>query len=86
LAAEHFANGLFALTTGTGISSEPRELDSQYLIWVLTQLPIEFRVVECIHTALENLSILGSVKKPCGDPQRGYAITASPSFTDFAAF
>jgi hypothetical protein len=55
------------------------------LIWVLTQLPIEFRVVECIHTALENLSSLGSVKKPCRDPQRGYAITASPSFTDFAA-
>jgi hypothetical protein len=39
-----------------------------------------------IHTALENLSIVGSVKKPCGDPQCGYAITASPSFTDFAAF
>jgi len=56
------------------------------LIWVLTQLPIEFRVVECIHTALENLGIGGSVKKPCRDPQRGYAITASPSFTDFAAF
>ena len=29
LVAEHFANGLFALTTGTGISSGPRELDKQ---------------------------------------------------------
>ena len=27
LVAEHLANGLFALTTGTGISSGPRELD-----------------------------------------------------------
>jgi hypothetical protein len=32
-----------------------------------------------IHTALENLSSLGSVKKPRGDPQRGYAITVCPS-------
>jgi len=39
-----------------------------------------------IHAAFENLSIRGSVKKPCGEPQRGYAITSSPSFTDFAAF
>src|SRR5580704_13638277 len=29
LVAEHLANGLFALTTGTGISSGPRELDRQ---------------------------------------------------------
>ena len=29
LVAEHFANGLLALTTGTGISSGPRELDRQ---------------------------------------------------------
>jgi hypothetical protein len=43
-------------------------------------------MVVCIHTALKNLSSLGSVKKPCRDPQRGYAITSSPSFTDFAAF
>src|SRR6476620_9228095 len=31
LVAEHFANGLFALTTGTGISSGPRELDRQMI-------------------------------------------------------
>jgi hypothetical protein len=38
-----------------------------------------------IHAALENLSIHGSIKKPCRDPQRADAITADPSFTDFAA-
>jgi hypothetical protein len=51
------------------------------LIWVLTQLPIEFRVVECIHTALKNLSIRRSVEKPGCNPQRAYSIAASPSFT-----
>jgi hypothetical protein len=39
-----------------------------------------------IHTALENLSILASVKEARRDPQRAYSIAASPSFTDFAAF
>jgi hypothetical protein len=38
-----------------------------------------------IHAALENLGFGGSVQKPCRDPQRAYAIAASPSFTDFAA-
>jgi hypothetical protein len=49
------------------------------------KLVVEVWMVVRIHAALENLSSLGSVKKPCRDPQRGYAITASPSFTDFAA-
>ncbi len=39
----------------------------------------------CIHVAFENLSFQGSVKEPCSNPQRVYAITASPSFADFAA-
>ena len=39
----------------------------------------------CIHTALENLSIRGPIKEASGNAQRSYAITASPSFTDFAA-
>jgi hypothetical protein len=34
--AEHFANGLFALTTGTGISFEPRELDKQMIVVLST--------------------------------------------------
>jgi hypothetical protein len=55
------------------------------LIWVLTQLAIEVWMIVRIHAAFENLSIRGSVKKPCGEPQRGYAITASPSFTYVAA-
>ena len=36
LVAEHFANGLFALTTGTGISSGPRELDRQMSVVLST--------------------------------------------------
>jgi hypothetical protein len=54
------------------------------LIWVLTKLAIKVRMVMCIHTALENLSIHGSVKEPCRNPQCAYVITASPSFTNFA--
>ena len=38
-----------------------------------------------INAALENLGIGGSVEKPCRDPQRTYAIAASPSLADFAA-
>jgi hypothetical protein len=38
-----------------------------------------------VHTALENLSILASVKEARRDPQRAYAITGRPSFTDVAA-
>jgi hypothetical protein len=49
------------------------------------KLAIKIWMVVCIHTALENLSIQGSVKEPRRDPQRAYAITASPSFIDFAA-
>ena len=55
------------------------------LSWVLPKLVIEVWMVVCIHAAFENLSILGSVKKPSCNPQRGYAITASPSFTYVAA-
>src|SRR5262245_6938338 len=36
LVAVHFANGLFALTTGTGISSGPRELDRQMIVVLST--------------------------------------------------
>jgi len=36
LVAEHFANGLFALTTGTGISSGPRVLDRQMIVVLST--------------------------------------------------
>src|SRR6516164_3123664 len=36
LVAEHFSNGLFALTTGTGISSGPRELDRQMSVVLST--------------------------------------------------
>jgi hypothetical protein len=39
-----------------------------------------------IHAALENPSIHGSVKKPRRDPQRAYAVIASPSFTNSGAF
>jgi hypothetical protein len=56
------------------------------LSWVLTKLPVKVWMVVCINTALKNLSILGSVKKPSCNPQRADAITAGPSFTDFAAF
>ena len=56
-----------------------------YVILILAKLPVKVRIVMRIHTALEKLSIDGSIKEPCRDPQRGYAITASPSFTDFAA-
>ena len=49
------------------------------LIWVLTQLPVKVWMVVCIHTALKNLSIRGSVKKPGCNPQRAYSITASPN-------
>jgi hypothetical protein len=56
------------------------------LIWVLTQLAIKVCVIVRIHAALEDLGIDGSIKEPCRDPRRGYAITISPSFTDFAAF
>ena len=52
---------------------------------VFMKLAVEVWMVVYIHTALKNLSILGSVKKPSCDPKRGDAITASPSFTDFAA-
>ena len=45
---------------------------------------IKVWMVMCIHTALENLSIHGSVKEPCRNPQCAYVITASPSFTNFA--
>jgi len=45
------------------------------------KLAVEVWMVVRIHAAFENLSIRRSVKKPCRDPQRGYAITASPSFT-----
>jgi hypothetical protein len=55
------------------------------LVRIASNLAIEVWMVVCIHTALENLSSLGSVKKACRNPQRGYSITASPSFTDFAA-
>ena len=48
-----------------------------HLSWVLTKLLIEVRMVVRIHAALENLSILASVKEPCRDPQRAYAITAA---------
>jgi hypothetical protein len=51
------------------------------LSWVLPKLVIEVWMVVCIHAAFENLSILGSVKKPSCNPQRGYAITVCPSFT-----
>jgi len=56
------------------------------LIWVLTKLPVKVWMVMCVHTALEDLSIDGTVKKPGRDPQRTNAITASPSFTYVAAF
>ena len=52
------------------------------LVRIASNLAIEVWMVVCIHTALENLSSLGSVKKACRNPQRGSAITASPSFTD----
>jgi hypothetical protein len=55
------------------------------LIWVFTKLAIKIWMIMCIHTSLENLSIHGSVKKACRDPQSAYAITAGPNFTDFAA-
>ena len=67
-------------------SSQQLKCVGRDLSWVLTKLPIEVRMVVCIHAAFENLSILGSVKKACRDPQRAYSITASPSFTDVAAF
>jgi hypothetical protein len=70
------------------VGAWPKQLKcvGRHLIWVLTQLPIEVRMIVRIHTALENLSILASVKEARRNPQRAYSIAASPSFTDFAAF
>jgi hypothetical protein len=55
------------------------------LVRIASKLSIKVWMVMCIHTSLENVSIHGSVKKACRHPQRAYAITAGPSFTDFAA-
>ena len=58
------------------------------LIWVFMKLAVEVwmvvrihAMVVRIHAALENLSIHGSVKKACRDPQRADMITVCPSFT-----
>jgi hypothetical protein len=55
------------------------------LIWVFTKLPVKVWMVMRIHAALEDLGIDRSIKEPCRDPKRAYAITTGPNFTDGAA-
>jgi len=40
------------------------------LVRIASKLAVKIEVVICIHAAFENLSIFGSVKKPCRDAQR----------------
>jgi len=54
-----------------------------YLLRLLAQLPVKFRVVMRIHPALECLRIIGPIKEARSGAQRADPVTGSPCGADF---
>ena len=56
-----------------------------HLLRVLPKLTVKFRVIVCVHTALERFGVSGAIKEPRCDPQCTDTVTGSPSATDFVS-
>jgi hypothetical protein len=56
---------------------------SHYLLRVLADLTVKFRVIVRSHATLEQFGIIGAIKEARRDAQRTDPVTSSPYGTDF---